>query len=77
MIDPRGMNVQDWTDFMVQSLTGLSQPPRLDNPKKWQTWALVVCQSPRIAALNPPNPLFFVDWREWAERFNQTVDLPT
>lgn len=77
MIDPRGLNVTDWTDFMTFPLLGFSTPPRLDDPKKWQAWALVVIQSPRIAARNPPNPLLFIDWREWAERFNQIVDLPT
>jgi hypothetical protein len=77
MIDPRGMNVTQWTDFMTQSLTGLSQPPRLDNPTDWQIWALTVNQSPRIATFNPPNPLEFTNWRQWAERFIQTVVLPT
>jgi hypothetical protein len=77
IIDPRGMTVTEWTDFMTQNLTGYSQPPRLDDPKEWQFWALLVAQSPRIAAFNPPNPLEFNDWRAWAERFNQTVDLST
>lgn len=77
MIDPRGLTVQQWTDFMATPLIGYSQPPRLDNPREWQAWALVVVQSPRIAATNPPNPLEFADWSQWAQRFNQTVDLPT
>lgn len=76
-IDPRGLAVTDWTDFMTTQLVGYSVPPRLDDPKSWQTWALVVCQSPRIAAFNPPNPLTFTDWRDWAERFNQAVVLTT
>jgi len=77
IIDPRGLTVTQWTDFMTQNLTGFSQPPRLDDPSRWQMWALVVVQSPRIAAFNPPNPLEFADWLPWAERFNQTVALPT
>lgn len=75
MIDPRGMTVTQWTDFMAQNLTGYSQPPRLDDPGEWHMWALIVSQSPRIATFNPPNPLEFTDWRQWAERFNQTVTL--
>lgn len=62
---------------MTAPLLGYSQPPRLDNPEHWQTWALSVVQSPRIAQFNPPNPLLFGHWREWAERFNQTVEIPT
>lgn len=74
-IDPRGLTVTQWTDAMTLQLTGMSQPPRLDSPTVWQQWALVVSQSPHIALFNPPNPLQYRDWREWAERFNQTVPL--
>lgn len=77
IIDPRGLSVIEWTDFMTDELLGFSLPPRLDDPTTWQTWALSVCQSPRIAVFNPPNPRQFTDWREWADRFNQAVDLPT
>jgi len=77
ILDPRGLSVMQWTDFMTNELIGFSQPPRLDDPLSWRTWALTVCQSPRIAAFSPPNPFQFSDWREWAERFNQTVVLPT
>lgn len=77
IIDPRGLTVTEWTDFMADELIGYSLPPRLDNPDEWQTWALVVSQSPRIAAFNPPNPLEYQNWLTWAERFNQTVALTT
>jgi hypothetical protein len=77
IIDPRGLSVVEWTDFMADELVRYSLPPRLDDPTRWQAWALSVCQSPRIAAFNPPNPLTYSHWSEWAERFNQTVDLPT
>lgn len=77
IIDPRGLSVIEWTDYMNDELIGYSQPPRLDDPDEWRAWALIVSQSPRIAAFNPPNPAQFTDWAEWAERFNQVVDLPT
>jgi hypothetical protein len=77
IIDPRGLSVIEWTDFMTDELSGFSTPPRLDDPQQWQGWALVVCQSPRIARFNPPNPYQYANWLEWAERFNQTVELPT
>lgn len=77
IIDPRGLSVIEWTDYMTDELVGFSAPPRLDDPAEWLAWALAVCQSPRIAAFNPPSPIPFRDWREWAERFNQVVDLPT
>lgn len=76
-INPIGLTTLEWTDAMTLQLTGYSQPPRLDDPERWQEWALVVSQSPRIAALNPPGPYLFTDWRDWATRFNQTVVLTT
>jgi hypothetical protein len=76
-IDPRGLDVIDWTDSMTLQLIGYSTPPRLDDEDYWQAWALVVVQSPRIAQFNPPNPFTFTDWREWAMRFNQSVALTT
>lgn len=76
-IDPRGLSVIEWTDFMVTQLVGYSLPPRLDRSDDWRGWALTVCQSPRVAEFNPPNPLEYADWLTWAERFNQTVFLPT
>ena len=74
-IDPTDMTVTQWTDAMTIDLTGISTPPRLDSPLAWQQWALVVSQSPRVARTNPPNPLQFTDWREWAIRFNESIDL--
>jgi hypothetical protein len=76
-IDPRLLTTIQWTDAMTLQLVGYAQPPRLDEPERWQEWALVVNLAPRIAAFNPPNPYAFNDWRDWATRFNQAVDLTT
>lgn len=77
MINPNSLTVIEWTDYMAVDLVGFSLPPRLDDPNEWQLWALVVNQSPRIAAFNPPNPYAFTEWRDWAMRFNQAVELTT
>lgn len=77
IIDPRGLSVIEWTDYMADELVGYTLAPRLDVPALWQSWALSVCQAQRIAQFNPPNPLEYADWSEWAERFNQTVELRT
>lgn len=76
-INPHGLAVTDWTDAMTLQLIGYAQPPRLDDPKRWEEWALVVIQAPRISAFNPPSPYAFADWRAWAERFNEAVPLTT
>jgi hypothetical protein len=77
VINPNSLTVIEWTDYMAVDLVGFSLPPRLDDPNEWQLWALVVNQSPRIAAFNPPNPYAFTEWRDWAMRFNQAVELTT
>lgn len=74
-IDPRYLSVTQWTDAMRLQLEGRSAPPRLDDPNAWADWALIVVQAPRIAKMNPPDPRKFLDWRDWASRFNQAVPL--
>lgn len=73
MIDPIGMNAVEWTDRMTPLLPIL--PLKINREQDWRVWARHVLQSPSISRYNPPNPEFFSDWREWADRFNQTVDL--
>jgi hypothetical protein len=77
IIDPRDLEVGDWTDYMGDELSGYVTPPRLDDPEQWKAWALVVVQAPGIAVSNPPDPRAFDDWREWAMRFQQAVTLNT
>lgn len=73
VIDPRGIEVVEWTNQMALELTGISLPPRLERPEDWQHWALYVIQSPKIAKVQAPDPRTYDDWREWAFRFNQAV----
>jgi hypothetical protein len=73
IIDPRFLTVQEWTDSMVFSLLDKSDLPRLDAPEAWKEWAMTVLQDARISQMNPPDPRFFDDWREWAFRFNQAL----
>lgn len=77
IIDPRHLDLIEWTDYMLDELTGYSTPPRLDDPEQWKAWALIVVQSPAIAVSNPPDPRHFDDWRDWAMRFQQAVTLNT
>lgn len=73
MIDPRGLSVTDWADSMHFVLAPYVLAPRLDNPLVWQNWGLQILQAPAISQKNPPNPLQFGNWQEWAMRFNQAV----
>lgn len=73
MIDPRGLDVIEWCNFMTQNLQGRAAPPAVSDEKQWKSWASTVCQAPSIARHNPPSPWLFDDWRQWAELFNLTV----
>lgn len=75
-IDPRGMTVIEWTDRMALPLDSMVIPERLDDPKQWREWATNILDTPNFEGQNAPNPYQFDDWREWAMRFNQVVDLP-
>lgn len=74
-IDPRGLDVVQWTEFTSLQLSGLTYVPRLLDPKNWRAWAFTVIQSPKVQAHAPPDPRYFDEWGEWATRFNQAVPL--
>lgn len=75
MIDPRGMTVTDWCHQMVQNLAPIMNAPKLLDPKEWREWAMSVTSNPSIRKFQPPDPNFFEDWQDWAERFVQVVSL--
>lgn len=74
MIDPSQMGAVEWTDRMALLLPRVL-PLRIDREEDWPAWAMHVLQSPSISQYNPPDPNQFTNWREWADRFNDTVPL--
>ena len=72
VIDPRGMQPRDWCDRMVLELDRLGTIPVMVPGFDWREWAKAVVQVPRIANLQPPNPLVF-EFEEWAIYFNDAV----
>lgn len=72
MIDPTFMEAVEWTDRMALLLPGI-QTIKIDREEDWRAWARHVLQSTSISQYNPPNPDFFLSWREWAYRFNEAV----
>jgi hypothetical protein len=75
MIDPRNMTVTDWTDSMVYILEKYGTVSRLDKEEYWQNWALGVVSFFEVGKQNPPNPLNYDDWRDWAFAFTRAVNL--
>ena len=75
MIDPRTMTVTDWTDSMTYQLEKYGSISKLMNPSDWQGWGLGVVSFFEISKQNPPNPLEYDDWLEWAFAFTRAVQL--
>jgi hypothetical protein len=75
MINPTGMTVTDWTDSMVYSLEKYGSVSRLDDPEQWHGWAFGVIAFPYVGSQNPPNPVNYSDWLDWAYAFTRAVNL--
>ncbi len=75
VIDPRGLTVMDWTDSMALLLRDNTSAMKLQDPEKWREWASNLIGDPDFVGQNTPDPFQFDDWREWAMRFNSTVEL--
>ena len=71
---PVGMELQDWANQVCLDLSASGAVINiLVDGKQWQKWALSFMNQPDISRFNPPNPLEFQDWVDWANRFVQTV----
>jgi len=67
------IELRDWADQLSLDLAEYAPIPRLDDESKWQEWGVAFCALSGISQKNPPNPLAFDDWRDWASRFVQAV----
>ncbi len=84
IINPTGFqNVIEWADFMTGALGFLADPicgsdpnyERLDDPEKWQDWAMGLFGGVDALGQDAPDPFAYDDWREWAERLFATSNF--
>lgn len=66
---PSNMSFQDWADVVVQDLEAEGLVPINKGEDQWQPWAISLSQVPLVAGRNPPNPIQYKNWKDWAERF--------
>ena len=67
------IGLRDWADQICLDLDQYGPIPQLENEAEWQNWATSFCVISGISQKNPPNPIHFTDWREWASRFAQVM----
>jgi len=64
---PHGMELLDWAAQVIIDLDPYGSFGRLQDPSRWQDWAVQFLNSTFIGR-NLPNPYGFNNWKEWAER---------
>lgn len=74
-IDPRTTPIERWCDAMVLELRSLGQVPILQDETQWRLWGQQVLLIPGVARFNPPNPLRYEEFVDWACAFNLAVSL--
>lgn len=86
IIDPRGFadtEVIQWADRMTGELGFFANEvqgsdanyERLDDPSKWQDWAMGVFGASDPLGQDVPDPMDYDNWKEWAERMFATTNF--
>ena len=70
---PTGLGLRDWADQVALDLDSFGAFGRLDDDSNWQNWAMQFLNNMSLKE-NFPVPYNFDNWREWAERFCQTLE---
>ena len=70
---PTGLNLRDWADQITLDLDPYGAFGRLDIEDQWQNWAMQFLNNMTLRE-NFPIPYNFDNWRDWAERFCQTLE---
>lgn len=68
MIDPRGLTIQQYFDGLLLAVPDVWAFGALQDPDKWQDYAVGFVRAPSMAQRALPDPYQFSDWRGWAMR---------
>jgi hypothetical protein len=69
---PTNLELTDWANQVILDLDPYGAFGRLQDEAHWQDWAVQFLNNTTIGR-NPPIPYGYEDWREWAERFCQSL----
>lgn len=73
IIDPRPMTMQSWVNAVTFSLRKYGLIPQL-NGDDWRGWVRNLTLVRGMTRFQLPDTEPFLDWKEWAIRFNSTVE---
>ena len=69
---PTYMKLNDWADQIILDLDIYGAFGKLEDESEWQNWAVQFLNNTTLGR-NPPNPYSYDNWKDWAERFCQTL----
>lgn len=69
---PTNLELIDWANQVILDLDPYGAFGRLQDEAQWQDWAVQFLNNTTIGR-NPPIPYAYDDWREWADRFCQSL----
>lgn len=67
---PVHIQLRDWAMLICSDLDEFGPFGPLTDDARWQEWAMQFFGNAALGR-NLPDPYWFTDWREWAERFAQ------
>lgn len=74
IVDPRGIDVVNWSSQVTLLLDKYGPLGVLRDPDHWQAWAANVMIQIGLDQADLPSPYTYLNWRDWADRFNQITD---
>ena len=73
VIDPRGMPILEWIDSVADLLAGDIPLMIASKDSDWREWGWHVRQTLIARGILTPDPSVYLDFEEWAMRFNQVL----
>lgn len=74
MIDPRGLTISEWADYIVPLVEPYGSVGKLMDSADWRAWATGIASLTEMQKQGVPSPNEFASWQDWAFQFSQIFD---
>lgn len=75
MVQPDYISFGDWVGTVIQDYPSVLVPYITDE-SEWRAFGVVLISQDTFAAISPPDPFAFGDWREWARALWSVAPVP-